>query len=64
LADLQDIEAEERALLQDAMRNMDVYSFTRSRASLDRALRALEHAERLRREAERLRLYERNVMPH
>jgi len=52
---LQDIEAEERALVQEALRNMDIYSFTRSRQSYDRAFRALERAETLRREAERLR---------
>jgi hypothetical protein len=53
--DLKEIEVEERALVQVALRSMDEFSFTRSRQSYDRAFRALERAETLRREAERLR---------
>ena len=64
MADLRDIEAEERALVSYALHNMDVYAFTRSKQSYERAYSALKRAETLRREAERLRLHERNVMPH
>jgi hypothetical protein len=58
MADLRDIEAEERALVSYALHNMDDYTITRSSQSYDRALRALERAEALRREAERLRAIE------
>jgi hypothetical protein len=55
MADLRDIEAEERALVSYALDAMDVFTLTRSQQSYERAHRALERAEKLRRKAECLR---------
>jgi hypothetical protein len=55
MANLREIEAEERALVSYALASMDVYTFTRSEESYEIAHAALSRAETLRREAERLR---------
>src|SRR4029450_3065634 len=55
MADLRQIEAEERALVSYALICMDVYALTRSRQSYEIAHEALTRAETLRREAKRLR---------
>ncbi len=55
MADLRQIEAEERALVSYALLSMDVYTLTRSQQSYEIAHQALARAETLRREAKRLR---------
>jgi len=48
---VRDIEAEERALMSYALHNMDVYAFTRSKQSYERAYSALKRVESFRRKA-------------
>ena len=55
MANLEDVVADERALVAYALRSMDDFTLTRSKQSYERAHSALERAETLRREAERLR---------
>ena len=55
MANLREIEAEERALVSYALLSMDVYTLKRSQQSYEIAHEALVRAETLRREAERLR---------
>jgi hypothetical protein len=55
MADLRDLEAEERALVTFARLSIDIYAFTHSLRTHDIAHEALSRAEPLRREAQRLR---------
>jgi hypothetical protein len=55
MADLREIEAEERALVSYALLSMDVYTLKQSQQSYEIAHEALVRAETLRREAKRLR---------